>query len=78
MTLELDYSGATREEPKAGDGDIVGPAGQKEVTKGAPPSTEQIAAWGGITGTYDCIQETPEKAVPMSFIKEGSDESVGP
>jgi hypothetical protein len=61
--LKRDFQGDDPQMLQNGDGDIVGPAGQK-VTSAAKPGTEQIAAWGGFTVAEDEANETSDK--PLS------------
>jgi hypothetical protein len=56
----------------SGDGDIVGPAGQKVGTAGKPAS-EQIAAWGGFREGETETNETEEKSVPMRVVEDRQD-----
>jgi len=66
--LPVDYEGGPQEAAKAGDGDIVGHAGQSRRSAGKP-GTEQIAAWGGFTEAETEVNETGDRAVEGKYLQ---------
>ncbi len=60
MSLPDNYDGEAITRPKMGDGDIVGPAGQR-VGSGPRAPSEPISAWGGLRGGESYEQEKESK-----------------